>query len=225
VTAVTSSTTFTVSTAPAIPLVNANISASFWYANQWVGRRVRLTTGNATNFLEQVVSASTTTGILTLGALGSAPVSGVTGYAILQQPNRGLGTALMWNSGQTDQSKRALYLIQARGGGSTGFDRLNLSTDLWEFLTPTPNYEVLQTGAMYAYDGADRVYFTPQVTQRVYYLEIDTLRIHGGSQYPYAAGTAIIGNRMEIFTTEDGLRYLWLNRHSNQECFKQLLFY
>ncbi|MEN9621785.1 MAG: hypothetical protein RLZZ67_219 [Candidatus Parcubacteria bacterium] len=225
VTAVTGTTTFTISTAPAIPLVNANVSASFWYTNQWVGRRVRLTTGSATNFLEQAVTASTTTGILTLGAFGSAPVSGVTGYAILQQPNRGLGTALVWNSGQTDQSKRALYLIQARGGGSTGFDRLNLSTDLWEFLTPTPNYEVLQTGAMYAYDGADRIYFTPQVTQRVYYLEIDTMRIHGGSQYPYAAGTVIIGNRMEIFITVDGLKYLWLNRHSGQECFKQLLFY
>ena len=38
-------------------------------------------------------------------------------------------------------------------------------------------------------------------------------------------GTAIVGNRMEIFETEDGLKYLWLNRHSFQECFKQLLFY
>jgi hypothetical protein len=78
---------------------------------------------------------------------------------------------------------------------------------------------------MYAYDGTDRIYFTPQVTQRVYYLDINTQQIHGGSQYPYVVGAAIAGNRMEIFETADGLKFLWLNRHSFQECFKQLLFY
>jgi len=186
---------------------------------------VRLTTGNATNYLEAAITASSITGTLTFGALGSAPVSGVTGYAILQQPNRGVGTALYWNYGQSDYSRRGAYLLQARGGGVTGFDRLNFVDDFWDFLTPTPNYEVLTTGAMYAYDGGDRLYFTPQITQRLNYLDIDKMTIHGGSQYPYVAGTAIIGNRMEIFSTSYGLKYLWLNRHSNQECFKLLLFF
>ncbi len=40
-----------------------------------------------------------------------------------------------------------------------------------------------------------------------------------------AAGTAIIGNRMEIFETPDLLKYLWLNRHCAAECFRCLLFY
>jgi len=79
---------------------------------------------------------------------------------------------------------------------------------------------------MYAYDGGDRVYFTPQITQRVYYLDIDKMQIHGASQFPYVqSASPIIGNRMEIFTTADGLKYLWLNRHQNQECFKLLLFF
>jgi len=225
VTAITSATTFTVSAAPSTALVNASVAASFWYNNQWLGRRVRLTTGNATNYLEAAITASSITGTLTFGALGSAPVSGVTGYAILQQPNRGVGTALYWNYGQSDYSRRGAYLLQARGGGVTGFDRLNFVDDFWDFLTPTPNYEVLTTGAMYAYDGGDRLYFTPQITQRLNYLDIDKMTIHGGSQYPYVAGTAIIGNRMEIFSTSYGLKYLWLNRHSNQECFKLLLFF
>jgi hypothetical protein len=226
VTAINSATSFTISSTPTIPLVNANVTASLWFANQWVGRRVRLLNGTSTNYLEQTCSTSTTAGIMTFGtAFGFTPVSQVTAYSILQQPNRGLGTNLMWNFGQSDYTKRAIYLYQARGGGSTGFDRLNLATDTWEFLTATPNFEVLQTGAMYAYDAQDRLYFTPQITQRVYYLDLPSQQIIAAGQYPYTAGTAIIGNRMEIFTTADGLKYLWLNRHQNQESFKQLLFY
>jgi hypothetical protein len=225
VTAVTSSTTFTISSAPTTALVNVNIFASFWFTNQWVGRRIRYTTGATLNYIEAVILTNTTTGIVTYANTVVVPVSGATGYAIFQQPNRGLGTAIFWNFGQSDQSKRGQYLLQSRGGGVTGFDRFNLQNDFWEFLTPTPNYEVLATGAMYAYDGGDRIYFTPQVTQRVYYFDIDKQQIHGGSQYPYLVGTAIVGNRMEIFTTADGLKYLWLNRHSFQECFRQLLFY
>jgi hypothetical protein len=66
--------------------------------------------------------------------------------------------------------------------------------------------------AVQAYDGADRIYFTVQVTQRMYYLDIEKNVIHPAGMYPYVAGTAIVGNRMEIFTTPDGLKYLWLNR-------------
>ena len=78
---------------------------------------------------------------------------------------------------------------------------------------------------MFAYDGTDRIYFTIQATNRVYYLDTDTMQIHSAGMFPYAVGTAIVGNRMEIFETVDGLKYLWLNRHSQVECFRQLLFY
>jgi hypothetical protein len=47
-------------------------------------------------------------------------------------------------------------MYQARGGNLPGFDRLNLTTDNWDFLTTSPGFEPLNTGAMYAYDGADR---------------------------------------------------------------------
>ena len=144
----------------------------------------------------------------------------------MQQPVvRGAGTAMFWNFGSSNSSTIGRFIYQPRGGNLAGFDRINLSTDDWEFLTATPTFEPLSTGAMYAYDGADRIYFTIQVTQRVYYLDIENMQIHPAGMYPYTAGTAIVGNRMEIFETVDGLRYLWLNRHSNVECFKQLLFY
>ncbi len=89
----------------------------------------------------------------------------------------------------------------------------------------TPQIETLTTGSMYAYDSRDRLYFTKDATQRVYYLDLVTNTVHGASHFPYAAPTAVIGNRMEIFETEDGLHYLWLNRSSFTECFRRLLFY
>ena len=78
---------------------------------------------------------------------------------------------------------------------------------------------------MFAYDGVDRLYFTKEATQRVYYLDLVTQQIHGAGIYPYVPGTATVGNRFEIFTTADGLKFLWLNRHSNLECFRSLLFW
>jgi hypothetical protein len=78
---------------------------------------------------------------------------------------------------------------------------------------------------MYAYDGANRIYFTKDVTQRCYYLDVNTQWIHGAGVVPYTAGTAGIGNKMEIFTTVDGLKYMWINRQQQQEHFRQLLFF
>jgi flagellar hook-associated protein 1 FlgK len=225
VTSITGTNTFTISQTPAVPLQNATVQATFWVPGQWVNRRVRITSGITINNVEAVVTANTTN-TLTFATIGTAPTHGTNGYAILQQPSvRGLGTAPFWNYGASNSASIGKYMYQARGGNLPGFDRLNLTTDNWDFLTTSPGFEPLNTGAMYAYDGADRIYFTVQVTQRMYYLDIEKNVIHPAGMYPYVAGTAIVGNRMEIFTTPDGLKYLWLNRHSFQECFRQLLWY
>jgi hypothetical protein len=113
----------------------------------------------------------------------------------------------------------------ARGGGAYGFERLDLATDRISAINTAPLTETLTSGSMTAYDGGNRIYFHKDGTQRVMYLDIVTGKVHGGSMYPYAAPTAIIGNRMEIITTRDGLKYLWLNRASFQECFRCLLFW
>ncbi len=116
-------------------------------------------------------------------------------------------------------------MFVARGGAASGFDRLNLNTDTWDTIVVSPQSETLTTGSMYIYDGQDRIYFTKEATLRCYYLDINTNIVHGAGIYPFVAGTAIIGNRMEIFETPDHLKYLWLNRHSNTECYRCLLFY
>jgi hypothetical protein len=92
-------------------------------------------------------------------------------------------------------------------------------------MTTSPLTETLTTGTMAAYDGKDRIYFHKDNTQRVYSLNVVTANVNGASMYPYATPTAVIGNRMEIITTKDGLKYIWLNRSSFAECFRCLLFW
>lgn len=217
---------FTLSQAPAVPLLNATLNATNWVPNQWANRRVRIMSGVTINNAEQVITANTYNTLTLTATIGAVPVSGTNGYSILKQPVvRGVGTGLFWNCGVSDANMRGRCLYQARGGGLPGFDRLDFLTDDWKFLTATPGFEAITTGTMYAYDGGDRLYFTLNVSQRVYYLDLDNNAVHPAGLYPYTAGAAILGNRMEIYTTPDRLKYLWLNRHSNVECFKQLLFY
>jgi hypothetical protein len=120
-------------------------------------------------------------------------------------------------------ANRGKYLFAARGGATLGFNRLNINTDQFDLMPVTPQIETLTTGSMYAYDGQDRWYFTKEVTLRVYYMDLNTGTIYGAGVLPYVAGTAVTGNRMEIFSTVDGIKFLWANRESGQECFRALL--
>jgi hypothetical protein len=140
-------------------------------------------------------------------------------------PVKGPGHVTQWISGNSVESTRGKYLIMARGGASAGFERLDLSTDRVALLQTTPFTETLTTGSMFAYDGYDRLYFTKDLTQRVYYLDLNTNWIHGAGVFPYIAGATGIGNKMEIFTTVDGLKYMWINRQQSQEHFRQLVFW
>jgi len=223
VTAIISATSFTVSAIPATILMAATVIATKWFPNAFVNRKLRITGGNGLN-QELPISANTANSI-SWATAGTAPVTGQSTYAILAAPGKGTGISMNWTFGQSDTTRRGSYIYLPRGNAVVGIDRLNMQTDTWELNQNSPGFETLTTGSMYAYDGADRIYFTKESTLRVYYYDVDKNIIHAAGVYPYTAGTAITGNRMEIFTTQDGLKYLWLNRHSNTECFRVLLFY
>lgn len=193
-----------------------------WVVNQWAGKRVKFLSGTGQG--QELLITSNTSNTLTFG-VATAPVAGATSYAILDQPVRGLGTHLLWAAGTSDLSYRGKYLFAPRGGAASGFDRLDLTTGRWNLMATSPTSETLTTGSNYAYDGVDCIYFHKDATQRIYCLNVVTNRIEGGAQYPYAAPTAVIGNRMEIFSTEDGLKYLWINRSSFTECYRCLVFW
>jgi hypothetical protein len=193
-----------------------------WAVNIYAGRRVRVLT--STGGPVEVIVASNTSNTLTVSTI-TAPTAAATQYAILEGNAKGVGTNVNWGFNPSLASYRGRYMFVARGGGAYGFERVDLTTDRISVINTAPLTETLTTGTMTAYDGGDRIYFHKDATQRIMYLDIVTGKVNGGSMYPYTAPTAIIGNRMEVFTTKDGLKYLWLNRASFSECFRCLLFW
>ena len=193
-----------------------------WAVNIWAGKRLRILT--TTGFSAEVNITSNTSNTLTFTAI-TAPTTLVTGYVILEQAQKNQGVSLNWAFGTSDLTSRGRYMFSTRGGAALGFDRYDLVTDRVNQMFTSPLTETLTTGTMTAYDGGDRIYFHKDATQRVMSLNVVTANIEGGSMYPYAAPTAVLGNRMEIFQTKDGLKYLWLNRSSFPECFRCLLYW
>jgi len=196
-----------------------------WPINSLAGRKIKILSAGGSGSTSEIGITSNTATTIVTGTLGGAPVTLASGYAILQQPARGTGINLQGIFNTSSPNNAGKWWVCARGGAAVGFDKLDITTDLFYMLPTTPQTETLTTGSMYAYDGGDRLYFTKEATQRMYYIDLTTNTIHGAGMYPYNAPTALLGNRMEIFSTADGLKYLWLNRETNLECFRELLFY
>lgn len=217
-------TTIVVDT-PLTGTVSGTITFTAWSAQGLTGRRVRIISSTGINQEATIGIVAPTTGtITTTAALTTAPATGITTYCILPTIVPGAGLQLRWNSNGSNPVSRGRNLYRFRGT-AVGVDRIDLTNDLFYFISITPNFEALGAGSMYAYDGGDRIYFTRDATNRVYYLDLTTMMVHGAGLFPYTAGTAGIGNRMEIFKTVDGLKYLWLTRQAQVETFRTLLFY
>lgn len=199
-------------------------SSKSWAVNVYTGRRVKKTAGAGMGDVEGIISSNTAT-TLTITVVGTLPVANSTSYSILDEPVRGTGTNLLAAFNPSKAEAKGKYIYSPRGGAVHGWDRYNIVTNRWEMMTISPQIETLTTGTNCTYDGGDRIYFTKDATQRIYYLDLNSSWIHGAGQYPYLAPTGIASNRMEIIGTADGLKYLWINRASNVECFKQLMFY
>lgn len=195
-----------------------------WPVNIHAGKRCRILCGPGSP-AEAIISSNTANTLTFSAALGAAPVTAQTGYAIIEPIAKGTGANANWAFGTSDETMRGKYMYCTRGGGVAGFDRWDITTDRFSLMPTSPATETLTTGTMTAYDGKDRIYFHKDATQRLYSLNVVTSNVNGASIYPYAAPTAVLGNRMEIFETKDGLKYLWLNRASFAECFRCLLFW
>lgn len=209
---------------PLTGAVSSTITFTAWNAQGLIGRRIRMISSTGANQELPITGVTATTGTLTFST-ASAGASGTTSYTILPTIVPGAGCCIQWQSGSSLAAKRGRNLIRVRGGAAVGVDRIDLTTDKLTVMYTIPITETLGSGSQYAYDQNDRLYFTKDVTMRMYYLDLTTNTIHGAGIMPYTAGTVGIGNRMEIFQTIDGLKYLWINRQIQQDCFRQLLFY
>ena len=203
----------------------SGVITCFAFGQNLVNRRMKILSG-ATGLNQEVIITAVTgaTGTLTF-ATGVAPVNNVAAYSIISTSLKSTGQIIQWQGNSSVVANRGRYLFMQRGGASAIFEKLDLTRDDVIFLQTSPQTETLTTGTMWAYDQMDRLFFTKDVTNRCYYLDLTTNWIYGAGVFPYLVGTAGIGNKMEIFTTVDGLQYLWVVRQQQVEAFRQLLFY
>lgn len=193
-----------------------------WTTNILAGKRARIVAGTGVG--AEVVITSNTATVITVTSSVTTDTTSV--YVIYEIAPRSTGTNLTWLYGIADTTKAGRWLISNRGGASNGWDIYDIPSNTWD-LTPvfTPQTVTLTTGSMFVYDGADTYFFTKDATGRVYSLDLQTFQVNGETTTPYAQGNAILGSRMEIVTTADGLKYLYIMRHNGQEMWRTLRFW
>ena len=195
-----------------------NDATKNWTVNQWAGKRVKITSG--TGVSTEVTITSNTATQLTAASGMASPTTDST-YTILGIPVRGSGIALVhvWgNSGDT----RGRYIYLPRGSASNAIDRYDIPNETWEYgLTFGPNSETFTTGSMYTYDGDYKIYLQKE-TGRVMALDVRTNQIENYGTIPYGHSTLVIGNRMEVVETVDGLKFLYVMRSSGTEMWRIL---
>jgi hypothetical protein len=194
--------------------------------NALAGKRIRITAGAGIGIELAIVSNTAT--VITAASTLTTEALAANGsfYTIYEPPARSTGTDIKWLFGLTDPNQKGRWLLSPRGGASNCFDIYDIPSNTWE-LTPfiTPITATLTTGSMYAYDGGDVYYFTKDATGRVYALNLDTFKVDAATTTPHSHGAAVIGNRMEIVSTSDGLKYMYIMRHSGQEMWRTLKFW
>ena len=195
-----------------------------WTVNQWAGKKVRITSGTGQS--QELLIASNTATVLTFAA-GTAPDTTST-YSILGVPSKGAGIEIIWIYGSTILQK-GRYMLVARGGGSNIIDRYDIVKNSWDLaIFIQPQTEIFTTGCMYTYDGVDSVIIhrgDAAATQRTFVLNVNKHTVDNIGQPPYNHSTIIIGNRMEVLTTVDGLKYVYIMRHTGQEMWRVLWWF
>jgi hypothetical protein len=201
-----------------------------WAVNQWAGKRVRITGGSGFGLaaaFNEIVIVSNTSNTLTFTAITGLAPDATTTYTILGIPARGAGIESIWVFGGASAGK---YIFLPRGSSSNTADRYNITTETFEYsIFFNPQTDVMGAGTYYAYDGANRIYFSPAVAagvvQYVYYYDMTTNKIQGFGSVPNTQNAPTIGNRMEIVTAPSGIDYLYHMRNSAIEMYRAQIWF
>jgi len=196
-------------------------AAKNWTTNILVGKRCRIIAGTGIGQENTITANTATTITVSVGTVDTTSV-----YTVYEPNTRGGGQGLIYPYNLTDSARKGRILVAPRGGASNNIDIYDIPTNTWQITEYfQPQSVTLTTGSMFAYDGEDSILFTKDATGRVYELRLDTFEIYPATITPYAHSTAIINNRMEVVETVDGLKYLYIMRHSGQEMWRTLKFW
>ena len=200
-------------------------SAKKFPTNIFIAKRARIVAGTVFGH-EATISANTATQI----TVGSSTTD-TTSYYVVYEPQL-FGQSmerLDWLSNLSDSTRKARYLITTGTATSTTplfFNMYDITRNEWDIgIFSSPSGFGAGTGTMYAYDNLDSYYFTIAATGRIYRLNIPTMFVEAAGLTPYVHSTAVSRSGMQVLTTEDGLKYLYIQRHSGQEMWRTLKFW
>ena len=200
-------------------------SAKAWPVNYWAGKRARITAG--TNFNQEATISASTSNTVTVSAI-TAP-DATSSYAILGPAPRGVGIALLWNWGQTNENLRGRSLFLPRGSGTTFIDIYDIPTQRWVYGNHfLPQNEGFNLGSSYAYDGADTIYMSRSFTggvNRILKFDLSNNKVESAMTTTWFQGTVTIGNFMEIVELPDGsIKYVYILQNTGSLLSRAMIF-
>lgn len=195
-----------------------------WTANQWAGKRIKIT-GAALVGTEVAVASGTATALA--ATIGTPDVN--TPYAILSIPARGAGIDLIWAWGGTDVNKKARYMYLPRGGGSNTMDIYDITTGRWAFgIFISPQAEGFTTGSSYSYDGVDTLLMSRSVAAgpiRIFGYDILKNTVNGIATTSIPQNAAHVGNFMELMDDPTGsVQYAYVLQNTGTILSRTMLF-
>jgi len=203
-----------------------NDTAKNWTTNILVGKKVTIVAGTGRASVG-TISSNTSTSIT---ASGMTTPDNTSVYVVAEQAPR-RSQSFVWLFGLSDSAKRGRYLLlpfSETTSSTLSFDYYDIPTNTWdigEFVTPSAINGNSNQANMFAYDGNDTYYMNLTGNNRIYALNILTGQLDSAGTMPYAHSTAIGRQGMAVVTTDDGLKYIYIQRHSGQEMWRTLKFW
>jgi hypothetical protein len=200
-------------------------SASKLVTNQANGKRLKIIAGTLIG-TEATVTANTAT---TLTASVGTPDT-TSYYAIYEPQVRTTGSERFdWLCGMSDSAKRGRWIISPISNttvGTISFDLYDIPSNTWlNNIFVGPGGGIGGSGTMYAYDNADSYFFTIAATGRISELKLTNMTVESAGITPYAHSTALARSGMQVITTEDGLKYIYIQRHTGFDFWRTLKFW
>ena len=124
----------------------------------------------------------------------------------------------------TSTKQKGRYMFGMRGGNTNYMYFYDITSNTWEVLTQAPSSETFTSGTVTAYDGDDRIYIQRDSTGRVLYYDFNDNNLYSYNIIPYGMATPTQGNKMSIAKTEDGVKFLYIPRHTGSEFWRSLLW-
>jgi hypothetical protein len=200
-------------------------SASKLVANQTSGKRVKIIAGTLIG-TEATITANTATTIT-----ASVGTPDTTSYYVVYEPHqRTTGTEKFdWLCGLSDSAKRGRWIISPISNttvGTISFDLYDIPTNTWlNNIYVSPGGGIGGSGTMYAYDNADSYFFTIAATGRISELKLTNMTVESAGITPYVHSTALARSGMQVVTTDDGLKYIYIQRHTGFDFWRTLKFW